>query len=460
MLQPASHCPFRSHHQPSSLSSCYSLHLIVHLGLINNHPLTSGYSLHLTVHLGIINNHPLASCYSLHLTVHLGLINNHPLSSGYSLHLTVHLGLINNHPLSSCYSLHLTIHLGLINNHPLSSCYSLHLTVHLGLINNHPLSSCYSLHITVHLGLINNHPLSSCYSLHLTVHLGLINNHPLSSCYSLHLTLHVGLINNHSLFLLQPASHCPFRYHQQPPSLFLLQPASHCPFRSPQQPPSRLLLQPASHCPFRSHQQPSSLFLLQPASHCPFRSHQQRAGHIYRTVTHKSVQTVVPLYKALVRPHLEYCSLVWSPYLKKDILSIGKVQRRVTKMIPSISALTYEERLKRTGLISLENRRLRADLLEVFKILKGFVKVDPATHFSMSDRRSRGHTLKLEKPRARLELRRHFFSNRVIDAWNSLPGHMVEATSTNMFKAALQRLLHGAFKIWNQLPAPRGHLTT
>ena len=95
----------------------------------------------------------------------------------------------------------------------------------------------------------------------------------------------------------------------------------------------------------------------------------QMAGHIYRIVTHKSVQTVVPLYKALVRPHLEYCSLVWSSYLKKDILSIEKVQRRMTKMIPSISALTYEERLKRTGLISLENRRLRADLLEVFKIL-------------------------------------------------------------------------------------------
>ena len=68
----------------------------------------------------------------------------------------------------------------------------------------------------------------------------------------------------------------------------------------------------------------------------------QMAGHIYRPVTHKSVHTVVPLYKALVRPHLEYCSLVWSPYLKKDILSIEKVQRRVTKMIPSISALTYE----------------------------------------------------------------------------------------------------------------------
>ena len=145
-------------------------------------------------------------------------------------------------------------------------------------------------------------------------------------------------------------------------------------------------------------------------------------------MTHKSVQNVVPLYNALVRPHLEYCSLVWSPYLKKDILSIGKVKRRVTKMIPSISALTYEERLKQTGLISLEKCRPRADLLEVVKILKGFVKVDPATHFSMSDRRSRGYTVKLEKPRARLELRQQFFSNRVIDAWNSLPGHMVEAT--------------------------------
>ena len=125
-------------------------------------------------------------------------------------------------------------------------------------------------------------------------------------------------------------------------------------------------------------------------------------------------------------------------------------------MNPSISALTHEERVKRTGLISLENRRLRADLLEVFKILKGFVKVDPATDVSM---RSRGHSLKLEKSRARLELRKHFFSNRVIDAWNVLPDLMVEATSVYMLMAALQCLPHGAFTSWRQLPAPRGHLT-
>ena len=112
-------------------------------------------------------------------------------------------------------------------------------------------------------------------------------------------------------------------------------------------------------------------------------------------------------------PHLEYCSLVWSPYLNKDILRNEKLQRMVIKMIPSISALNYEDRMKRTGLITLEHRRLMADLLEVYKIMKGFVEVDPATHFSLSDRRSRGHTLKLEKPRARLEIGKHF-SHRVM----------------------------------------------
>ena len=110
-----------------------------------------------------------------------------------------------------------------------------------------------------------------------------------------------------------------------------------------------------------------------------------QAGHIYRTVTHMSVHTVVPLYKALVRQHLEYCSLVRSPYPKKGILSIERVQRRVTKIIPSISALNYDERLERIRLISLENRLHRADLLQMFEILNDFVKVDPATHFEAVD---------------------------------------------------------------------------
>ena len=135
------------------------------------------------------------------------------------------------------------------------------------------------------------------------------------------------------------------------------------------------------------------------------------------------------------------------------------MQRRVTRRIKCISTLPYEERLKKTGLIKLENRRRRGDLIEVFKIVKGLVNVAPDTFFHMSNRQSRGHRFKLEKPRARLEIREHCFSHRVVDAWNCLPAHVVESVTVNQFKAAIQRLPHGAFKSWRQLPAPQGHLT-
>ena len=74
---------------------------------------------------------------------------------------------------------------------------------------------------------------------------------------------------------------------------------------------------------------------------------QQMTGFIYRTVSYKSIETVVPLYKALVRPHLEYSAQVWAPYLRKDIDALERVQRRVTRMIKCISTLPYEERLKK-----------------------------------------------------------------------------------------------------------------
>ena len=164
------------------------------------------------------------------------------------------------------------------------------------------------------------------------------------------------------------------------------------------------------------------------------------AGHIYRTETPNSVQTVVQLYKALVRPHLEYCSLVWSTYLKKDILNIEK---GTMKGYQKVSALNYEERLNRTGLIILEYRRLWVDLLEVVNIMKGFVQVDPATHFSMSDRRSRGHTLKLEEPRARLELRKHYINKGIailsIEKVQRMVINMIPSISALNYEERLKR---------------------
>ena len=82
-------------------------------------------------------------------------------------------------------------------------------------------------------------------------------------------------------------------------------------------------------------------------------------GIIRRNITYKEKSLIVPLYKTIVRPHLEYCIQTWSPYLRKDIDMLEKIQRRATKLIPELTDLRYEERLNECGLTTLETRRLR-----------------------------------------------------------------------------------------------------
>ena len=94
-------------------------------------------------------------------------------------------------------------------------------------------------------------------------------------------------------------------------------------------------------------------------------------GRIKSTFSCLNEQTLPPLYKALVRPRMEFAIQAWCPYLKKDIQKLEKVQRRATKLVPSLSKLPYEERLEALGLTTLEQRRTRGDMIETFKILKG-----------------------------------------------------------------------------------------
>jgi hypothetical protein len=164
-------------------------------------------------------------------------------------------------------------------------------------------------------------------------------------------------------------------------------------------------------------------------------------GLIYRTIECKTREIILPLYMSLVRPHLEYCVQAWSPHCKKDIAKLEKVQKRAVAMIRGLNSNTYEDKLKELGLFSLEKRRLRGDLIETYKILNELDIVGKTSLFQFRISGTRGHKFKLYKQPSRTNVRKFFFSNRVIDRWNGLPSAVVESTSLSMFKMRLDKQL-------------------
>ena len=171
----------------------------------------------------------------------------------------------------------------------------------------------------------------------------------------------------------------------------------------------------------------------------------QILGLIRRNITYKGTFLIIPLYKAIVRSHLEYCIQAWRPYRKKDIDTLERIQRRATKMIPELRDLSYEECLKECGLTTLETRRLRGDQIEFFKILNGYENIDRNMFFSLKkDSRTRGHEVKLVKDQCRLDIRKHSFSQRTINEWNILSTDCITASSVNMFKNKVDTYLRRA----------------
>ena len=160
-------------------------------------------------------------------------------------------------------------------------------------------------------------------------------------------------------------------------------------------------------------------------------------GILNRNVNYKSKDVMKKLYCAFVRPHLEYCiQACYSPF-KKDIKSLERVQRKATKMVRGLSGLCYRERLISLNLFSLHYRRIRGDLIELFKIYKGIDKLDFEKLFMINSNHTRGHTCKLVKKFVRTSSRQSFFTNRVIDFWNKLPSSIINSSSINEFKHML-----------------------
>ena len=168
----------------------------------------------------------------------------------------------------------------------------------------------------------------------------------------------------------------------------------------------------------------------------------QILGMIRRNITYKEKGLIVPLYKAIVRPHLEYCIQAWRPYLRKDIDMLEKVQRRTTKLITGLRDLSYNDRLKECGLTTLETRRLRGDQIEVFKILNGHENIDPNIFFKIKTGKiTRGHDFTLVKGQNRLDFRKYSFSQRTVNEWNKLSADCVHSSSVNMFKNRIDNYL-------------------
>ena len=145
----------------------------------------------------------------------------------------------------------------------------------------------------------------------------------------------------------------------------------------------------------------------------------------------------LPLYKALIRPTLEYGSCVWSPHLKKHIKLIEDVQRRATKLVPLVAHLPYDQRLRKLGLVTLEYRRDRADMIQIFKSLHKLDDLKWEKLFDLAEDNLRGHHLKLRGKNSKSNVRLNTFSQRTIHYWNSLEESTIAATSVNQFKSLL-----------------------
>ena len=166
---------------------------------------------------------------------------------------------------------------------------------------------------------------------------------------------------------------------------------------------------------------------------------------ISRNMISREKSLMIRVYKALIRPHLEYCVQLWNPVAEYGnwslILRIEGVQRRFTRMIEGVGLLPYSERLRVLELTTLAERRSRGDLIEVYKASLGLSQLAGVFNFSRS-----GLNLVCKPGKSKISklnrVKRNFINERVMSFWNRLPIEVKTAPTLNIFKSNLE-----AFKI-------------
>ena len=162
-------------------------------------------------------------------------------------------------------------------------------------------------------------------------------------------------------------------------------------------------------------------------------------GIIKRTFSYINKEMFLVLYKTFIRPHLEYCPEVWSPHLCKDIEVLEKVQRRATKLVLELKDLPYEVRLTELKLFPLKERRVRGDMITTYKLLHGLLDVDTTRLVPLLNcpinRDMRSHDKQIHGIVPKTNMRRYFFSQRIVLPWNTLSKETVNSPSVESFKA-------------------------
>jgi hypothetical protein len=155
--------------------------------------------------------------------------------------------------------------------------------------------------------------------------------------------------------------------------------------------------------------------------------------------------TFLKLYTQFIRCHLEFAIPAWTPRTATDIEILEKVQRRAVNLISGLKGGKYEEKLVELGILSLEKRRIRNDLIQTYKILSGIDQVDSSIWFrtvglnAQRLTRTTAYCKNLIPNRSRTDMRHNFFSNRVVNSWNGLPTEVKEARTLNSFKKLLDK---------------------
>jgi hypothetical protein len=189
---------------------------------------------------------------------------------------------------------------------------------------------------------------------------------------------------------------------------------------------------------------------LKPAEQCKIAASRAQTvlTQISKTFHYRDRKIFLNLYKQYVRPHLEFAVSAWSPWMTKDKDMLEKVQKRAVAMISGLQGRTYNEKLKELEILSLEERRNMIDMINTFKIVKGIDNVDSRKWFKLVGENPARQTrltscqYNIVKSTNKMnDVRRHFFSNRVVDRWNDLPTALKQLDNLNNFKYQLKKMM-------------------